>query len=56
MERKKIGLALSGGEETLHAQEWLGYLVMLIALSLISRSLIVMPRLPAWKRPVGTRA
>jgi hypothetical protein len=30
-----LGLALSGGEETLHAQEWLGYLVMLIALSLI---------------------
>lgn len=30
-----LGLVLSGGEETLHAQEWLGYLVMLIALSLI---------------------
>jgi len=30
-----LGLVLSGGGETLHAQEWLGYLVMLIALSLI---------------------
>ena len=30
-----LGLTLSGGEETLHAQEWLGYLIMLIALSLI---------------------
>lgn len=30
-----LGLALSGGEETLHAQEWLGYLIMLIALSMI---------------------
>jgi hypothetical protein len=30
-----LGLALSGGEETLHAQQWFGYLVMLLALSLI---------------------
>lgn len=30
-----LGLALSSGEETLHAQEWLGYLIMLIALSMI---------------------
>ncbi|MEX2122826.1 MAG: DUF4199 domain-containing protein [Woeseia sp.] len=30
-----LALALSGGEETLHAQEWLGYLIMLIALSMI---------------------
>jgi hypothetical protein len=30
-----LGLALSGGEETLHAQQWLGYLIMLIALSMI---------------------
>jgi hypothetical protein len=29
-----LGLALSGGEEV-HAEEWLGYLIMLIALSLI---------------------
>lgn len=30
-----VGLMLSGGAETPHAQEWLGYLIMLIALSLI---------------------
>lgn len=30
-----LGLAVTGGEQPLHALEWLGYLVMLIALSMI---------------------
>jgi hypothetical protein len=30
-----LGLTFSRGVETLHAQEWLGYLIMLIALSMI---------------------
>jgi hypothetical protein len=30
-----LSLALSGGEDTPHTQAWLGYLIMLIALSLI---------------------
>lgn len=30
-----LGLMLSGGQETPHVQVWLGYLIMLIALSLI---------------------